>query len=77
MLDKMAAEYENGTWEGNLTKVTMGRPRISDEELTTVAFRLPKSRLSNIERISKSRGETRSQFLRDAVNKALVSASLE
>jgi hypothetical protein len=39
MFDKMAAEYENDTWTGHLTKVLMGRPRISDEELVNVTFR--------------------------------------
>jgi len=33
MLDKMAEEWENDTWEGHLEKLPVGRPRLSQEDL--------------------------------------------
>jgi hypothetical protein len=73
MLDKLAEEWENDTWEGSLGKVTMGRPRISSEELVGVTFKLPKSQVALVEKIARDKGETRSEFLREAVRKAAVS----
>jgi hypothetical protein len=73
MLDKLAEEWETDTWQGSLGKVTMGRPKISDEELVGITFKLPKSQLALIERIAKDKGETRSEFLREAVSRATLS----
>ncbi len=36
MLDKRAEEYEDGTWSGH-GEVTMGRPRLYDEDMGTVS----------------------------------------
>lgn len=55
MLDKMAEEYENGTWTGH-GKVAQGRPRIYGEDMETVSFRIPKSRIAAIEAAAKSAG---------------------
>jgi len=75
MLDKMAAEYETGSWQGHLKSVALGRPRISDEELVTISFKIPKSRIAVIDNAARRSGETRSEFLRDAVDMALVARS--
>ena len=72
MIEKLAEQWENDTWSGHLDKVIMGRPRISDEELVNVTFRMPKSYLASIERITKESGQTRSTFLRNAVERALI-----
>lgn len=72
-LDHMAAEYESGDWNGSVGPVVPGRPRIYDEELETISFRLPKSRVNAIDAKAKRNGETRSQFLRQAVDAALLS----
>jgi hypothetical protein len=74
MFEAMAAEYETGDWSGHLTEVVMGRPRISSEELVNVTFRVPKSRGAAIARIAKEKGETRSEFLRNAVDRAIVAS---
>ena len=71
--DAWAEEYENGAWTGHLEKVRMGRPRISDEELVTVTFRVPKSRIPAIEAAAKRKGETRSEYLRALVDRAIIS----
>ncbi|WP_055426728.1 ribbon-helix-helix protein, CopG family [Bifidobacterium aesculapii] len=71
-LNHMAAEYESGDWEGGVGSVVPGRPRIYDEEMETISFRLPKSRVNAIDAKAKRNGETRSQFLRQAVDDALL-----
>ena len=76
MIDKLADEWENDTWSGSLGKVVMGRPRISDDELVNVTFRLPKSQIESIDRVAEKQGESRSEFLRNAAVRALVSASM-
>jgi len=72
MLELRASEWENDTWDGHLTEIAVGRPRIMGEELVNVTFRLPKSRLDIIAEIAKRTGKTRSEYLREAVDKALV-----
>lgn len=40
-LDHMSAEYESGEWQGSVGPIAPGRPRLYDEELETISFRLP------------------------------------
>ena len=63
--DAMAEEYEAGTW-GGIGEITMGRPKLYDEDLETVSFRLPKSRIAAVEAVAKRRGESKSDFYRKA-----------
>jgi hypothetical protein len=70
--DRMAQEYEEGTWAEPLGKVVMGRPRLSDEDAKVISFKLPVSRIDAIDKLAKRSGETRSEFLRDLVDRALV-----
>ena len=74
VLDNLAEEYEKGTWHGH-GAIHAGRPRLYDEELTTVSFRIPKSRIAAIERIAKERGESKSEFFREAVDRALMAGA--
>ncbi|KAB8286679.1 toxin-antitoxin system antitoxin subunit [Bifidobacterium avesanii] len=60
-LDHMSEEYESGNWEGGVGMVGPGRPRIHDEEMETISFRLTKSRMNTIDARAKRNGETRSQ----------------
>lgn len=71
LLDSMAAEYEGGTWGGH-GEVSRGRPRIYDEDMETVSFRIPKSRIAAIEAVAKKNGESKSDFFRNAVDQALL-----
>jgi hypothetical protein len=73
VFDKMAEEYENGTWGGELGKVVLGRPRLSGEDARVVSFKLPVSRIAAIDKVTEQSGATRSEFLRDAVDRALLS----
>ncbi len=70
--DRMAKEYEEGIWTGPVGKVVMGRPRISDEDAKVVSFKLPVSRINAIDKLAKESGKTRSEILRDAVERVIA-----
>jgi hypothetical protein len=73
MLDELADAFERGEWPGSRT-VLLGRPRLAEEEVKPVTFRLPVSHIQAIDAAAKKAGESRSEFLREAVEKALASA---
>lgn len=70
-LDAMAKEYEDETWSG-AGEVSPGRPRLYDEDMETVSFRLPRSRISAIEAVTKKSGMSKSEFYRRAVDRELI-----
>ena len=74
-LDAWAKEYEDGSWKGHLGEITPGRPKLYSEDLETISFRLPKSRVKAIEVVIKKTGGSRSEFLREAVDMALLAKS--
>jgi hypothetical protein len=76
LLDEWAAPWEAGQVSGKPVCFVPapGRPRISDEETKLVALRLPVSIVAAIDRKAEHAGETRSQFMRDAVLKELLQA---
>ena len=63
MLDKRA--------EGH-GEVAMGRPRLYDEDMGTVSFRLPCSRIRAVEAAAKRQGESKSDFFRRAIDRELL-----
>ena len=71
MLDKRAEEYEDGTWSGH-GEVAMGRPRLYDEDMGTVSFRLPCSRIRAVEAAARRQGESKSDFFRRAIDRELL-----
>ena len=71
LLDALANEYEDGTWEG-AGSVTRGRPRLCDEDMETISVRIPKSKIVEIDIVSKRSGESRSDFIRNAIDHALL-----
>jgi len=71
-LEKSAQAYESGDWPEGKT-IRVGRPSIyNDDQLESVTFRLPRSRIRAIDEILVQKGETRSEFLREAVDKAIA-----
>ena len=72
MFDEMAKEYEDGTFKGKFGKTIMGRPSIANEEVRSVAFRLPISKIAAIDECARRKGTTRSEFFREIVNEALT-----
>lgn len=75
MFDKMAQEYEEGTWEGDPDATTPGRPKLYDEDMETVSFRLPESRQSAVEAVTRRLGISKSEFFRNAVDHELAACS--
>ena len=71
-LDSLAADYESGTWKGRLGPVVQGRPRLYEEEMRTISFRIPASRLRAIDAYAERSGKSRSEFLRQAIDDALL-----
>ena len=71
-LDQEAEEYEKGTWDAPLGKMTVGRPSIANEEVRPITIRLPLSKIAAIDKKAHESGSTRSGILRDAVNRYLV-----
>ena len=74
LLDQWAKEYEDGTWEGHLGEVTYGRPKLYDEDMETISFRLPESRIKAVEVVAAREGKTKSEFFREAIDQALLAA---
>ena len=64
-------KYETGTWEGHLTDIRIGRPRLSEEgrgePSITVPVKFPASMVAAIDQ----RTNNRSDFIRRAVAAAL------
>lgn len=73
MLEKDAEMFERGEWpEGDWIPVVMGRPPLSStEESITVTFRMPRSRALACAAIAARHGMTRSQFIREAIDRAI------
>ncbi len=71
MWDALAKEYEDSTWSG-VGETTPGRPKLYDEDMETVSFRLPRSRIAAIEAVTARRGESKSEFYRKAVDRQLL-----
>ena len=59
---------ENGDLDilGSVGKIVVGRPRLSNEPLLTMTFKIPKSQANRISTACKQEGITRSDFLRKA-----------
>ena len=64
MMDAIADAFDRGELPGKMTRVVMGRPRISNEPLRSIGCRAPESRVLAFEKKAKKEGETKSQRLR-------------
>ena len=62
-IERRAAEYESGAWEGRLENIHVGRAPVIDEPLVTVAVKFPASMVAAIDRKS----DNRSDYIRRAV----------
>ncbi|MFC2629680.1 MAG: hypothetical protein ACFNX8_04650 [Lancefieldella rimae] len=66
-LEKLADEYENDLWDGELDFIVPGRPPHPSQELKPVTVKLPVAMLQAIE----AKGVNRSDFIRRAIAAAL------
>ena len=73
--DALAQEFEAGTWEGAGEEVTLGRPKLFDEDMETVSFRLPLTRIHAVAAVTKRFGLTKSEFFRQAIDHELFALS--
>ena len=74
-IESIAQEFENGTWKGPVRRVPIGRPRIFDEELVTVSFRMPKSRALALRQLAQKLGRSRSTLIRSTLEDLLAKES--
>ncbi|MDR3070370.1 MAG: ribbon-helix-helix domain-containing protein [Propionibacteriaceae bacterium] len=73
VLDEWAESFERGEWPEGKT-VVIGRPSLADEEVKVVTFRLPVSKIVELDRKAAQQGISRSQGLREAVEEYLLRA---
>lgn len=75
MIAELAERAERGEYPGQSGKAIVapqGRPPLCDEELVTVAFKVPRSYRDRMDEKAASLHETRSQFMRRALEIALA-----
>jgi predicted DNA binding CopG/RHH family protein len=76
-MDAVANAAEADKLRGVVTKTENGpgRPKtFENDELESITFRIRKSRLPMIDNAAAKRGESRSEFLRDLIDQALVAS---
>ena len=73
-IERLGEAAEQGEHPGTPGEfiVSPGRPRLSDEDLVTIAFKVPRSHRDALDRRAEAQGETRSQFMREALERALA-----
>ena len=78
-MDSIVSAVEAGNLPGKIlrTETNVGRPRIfEDDELETITFKIRKSRLPLIDAVTGKTRESRSDFLREAVDEKLERLSI-
>ena len=73
-IERLGEAAERGEYPGTPGEfiASPGRPRLSDEDLVTIAFKVPRSHRDALDRRAEAQGETRSQFMREALERALA-----
>ncbi len=72
--EKLSNEAAQGNYPGTPGEWVIrpqGRPKLSEEELVTIAFKVPASQRERIDVLAKRENKTRSQFIRSIVNSAI------
>lgn len=72
-LEMEAREYETETWDpASMGRPFVGRPRLYDEDMETVTLRMPHSRILAVEEAARKLGQSRSEFMRGAIDERLL-----
>ena len=71
-MSEQAARGEYPGTPGEWVVRPQGRPRLSEEDLVTITFKVPRSVRAEIDSLADARGESRSEFMRSAVHSALT-----
>ncbi|MCI1649323.1 ribbon-helix-helix protein, CopG family [Bifidobacterium tibiigranuli] len=72
--DQWAQQAENGHYPNRKGEIFIGKPPLSDEELTTVTFKAQPTIVEMLDARAKRQGVTRSELLRHAVERELATA---
>ena len=75
MIEELAEAAARGDYPGKPGKIIVapkGRPKLYDEELVTIAFKVPRSIRDRLDESAAKKNESRSQFLRNTLEKALA-----
>lgn len=73
-LDRLADDAEKGIFHGECRGEVVrgqGRPRLADEDLVTITFKVPRSKRAAADARAAELGESRSDFMRAALDAAL------
>ncbi len=73
--ERMADEAERGEYPGTPGEWVVrpqGRPSLDSEELVSVTFKMTRAQRDALDARAESRGETRSQIMRDALTRELA-----
>ena len=75
MLEELGDAIERGEYPGKADRVIIspvGRPKLfQNDELVTVAFKIPRSYRDKLDSEAKKKKETRSEFLRGIIGNVL------
>ena len=75
-MDSVAEEYESDAWDsGNFGKSLVGRPPLYEVAMGTVSFKEEKPKIELIDARALSLGMTRSDYLRQLVDKDLAATA--
>ena len=75
LVETWAEPWDSSGIEGTPGPITVGRPRLSHEELATVSFKLPESWLGWVDAKALVEGMTRSQILRALIEREMRSST--
>ena len=71
-MDALGNAFENDEWDADsFEKVFVGRPSLGEGETKTMTFKIPASMLFRVESRASDLGVTRSQYLRDLIDRDL------
>lgn len=71
-LSEKAAQGDYPGAPGEWIVRPQGRPRLAEEDLVTIAFKVPRSQREALDERASQRNETRSQFMREVLLAALA-----
>ena len=75
MIEQIAAAFERGEWPGIESRIVQGRPLKFNEELQSVTFKVPVRKLAAIDQRAAERGVSRSDYLRNLLDRDIVASS--
>ncbi|MDR0500237.1 MAG: ribbon-helix-helix domain-containing protein [Coriobacteriales bacterium] len=73
LFDELADGFESGEWPGHTT-VVLGRPKLANENIRPITFRLPESKILELDARAKMMGKSRSEAVRLALDQFLATA---